>query len=105
ASTEGIVSLPADNDLPGYLDVRPFQYGGAGALLLQRVNPGMEHVFDVENQMVGFRGYDAVEAKERFEQVVETDEDCRRRNELFSYVQAEHTYERRIETLVEFLHG
>lgn len=96
ASADGILSLPADTDVSGYIDVRPFQYGGAGALLFQRWSDSLNKVFS-EDHMVKFEGYDPDIVLDLYDKYSKDREgNIEKRQAVFDYVQLEHSYKRRI---------
>ena len=45
ASSKGVIGTQMGKQIPGYLDVRPFQYIGAGALYFHEAHPNIEKFF------------------------------------------------------------
>lgn len=104
ASTGGVLGLPADNDVPGYLDVRPFQYGGAGAVLYHREVPALEKVFNPARHYIGFNGYNpeaVVDLFKRMQKPSAAAVEKRVRLSVFTHVQKHHCSINRMEDIIE----
>lgn len=105
ASVKGVLGLPADNDVPGYLDVRPFQYLGAGALLYQRKVEGIEKVFRPDIHLRLFEGYNLDKFKSVFQKFEAEGKNEDIRMSAFDHVQKYHSAEKRVKDVIDYFYG
>lgn len=107
ASSKAILGLPIGEEFKLYLDTRPFQYGGAGALIFQWGLSGYRRLFkhgeylllldnmQVEELSKLYRYYCVDHPKEGF--II--------RERMFNFMQTYHNYRNRVKDVVDILEG
>lgn len=106
ASATAVLGVGLRYDIGGYIDVRPFQYLGAGALLITHEYKGMSRVFEYGKHLVVFNGYDVDTVKMLLEYYVENKEEATRiRKDGFEYTQRCHNYTIRVGDVIDVLEG
>lgn len=105
ASSDTIIGVHQGWDIPGYLDTRPFQYIGAGALYFHDRCEAIEQYF---HDGVHYVGYERKNLDSFFEQynyyvIDHHDEGQRIRQTGFNYCQKEHNAMIRIKQAIEWL--
>jgi hypothetical protein len=105
ASSKVVLGVCAGYDRYGYMDVRPFQYPGAGGFLLQRKYAGMEKVFENKKHLVWFDTDDP----DRFNEIYTTwmnspDYIDKIRKQGFEFCQKHHSMKRRVEDVIKIVY-
>lgn len=105
-SVKAILGVGLRYDIEGYIDVRPFQYVGAGALLITHVYKGMEKVFSYGKHLVTFEGYDVEKVISLYEWACKNKEKVFRiRLAGFEFVQRRHSWEIRVKDAIDTIEG
>jgi hypothetical protein len=102
ASAKCILGLCVGYEIPGYMDVRPFQYLGSGACMIMRRYPDMDHLIP-DHLYYPIHGYDKVDAyivKDHWEEILKTDT-MPMRKEAFRWVQNYHSCEVRMAEVLQ----
>lgn len=101
-SAECILGLCVGYEIPGYIDVRPFQYLGSGACMIMRKYPNMEHIIpdDLYYPFYGYTQEDVYEVKEIWKRILQTDTLPMRRK-AFDYIQQNHSCEVRMAEVID----
>jgi hypothetical protein len=89
-----------------FLEVRPFQYGGSGAVMIIRKFKNMDDIIP-ENLYYPINGYDVEDAKQvknhwKHIQKIDT---SKLREQMFNFIQTYHSSEVRMKQTVEILEG
>ena len=103
-SARCILGLCTGYDIPGYLDVRPFQYLGTGACMIMRKFPGMESLIP-DNLYYGFNSYDETgvnQAANHYNKICKTNTSLMQQK-AFDYIQQNHSCKVRIAYVLEKL--
>ena len=102
ASARCILGLCVGYEIPGYMDVRPFQYLGSGACMIMRKYPNTEHIIpdDLYYPIHGYDHADVLAVKALHEKIWKTDT-MPMRKKAFEYVQAYHSCKVRIAEVLE----
>lgn len=92
ASARCILGLCVGYEIPGYIDVRPFQYLGSGACMIMRTYPNTEHIIpsDLYYPIDGYGKADVYWVKKFYEDILKTD-NSQMRKRAFDYIQAYHS--------------
>jgi len=106
ASARCILGLCVGYEVPGYMDVRPFQYLGSGACMIMRTYPNTEHIIpeDLYYPIHGYDKSDALMLKGFYEEIMRTDTSQMRR-EAFKYIQAYHSCKVRMSEVLQVIEG
>jgi len=103
SSAKSILGFQMADNVPGYLDVRPYQYIGAGALYFHNESENMRKVFTPKVHYVEFT--DMEDFVEKYEYYTKTEkgdfEASIIRIEGFNYCQKHHGYINRLEKVVK----
>tara|TARA_Y100000310_G_C20697249_1_gene826589 strand:+ start:5034 stop:6008 length:975 start_codon:yes stop_codon:yes gene_type:complete len=106
ASAKAILGVCAGYNILGYMDVRPFQYPGAGAFLLQRKYSNMELVFENNKHMVWFNHDNSNEFINLYKQWLTKPKEIQRiREEGFKFCQKHHSMKRRMEDVINIVYN
>jgi len=106
ASAMAILGVCAGYDIRGYMDVRPFQYPGAGAFLLQRYYSEMEKVFILDKHMVVFKKDDPELVHHLYKEYMARPERVKRIREAgFNFCQAHHSMYHRVKDVIDITYG
>lgn len=106
ATAKAVFGMGLQYDIDGYIDVRPFQYCGAGALLITHNYKGMEKVFENGKHLVAFEGYDVDNVVQLYSHYRENAEKADRiRRTGFEYVQRCHNWEVRVQDAIDTIEG
>jgi hypothetical protein len=100
-----ILGLSTGYDVDGYMDVRPFQYLGAGAIMIMRKFNGMEKLIP-DDLYFPFHSYgDATVVKNLWERIQELKKSGleSRQEKIFKYMQQNHSSKVRMRRLVKIL--
>jgi len=92
ASARCILGLCVGYEIPGYIDVRPFQYLGSGACMIMRTYPNTDWILpeDLYYSIDGYDMSDAYLVKGFHEEILKTDTTAMRKN-AFQYIQEQHS--------------
>ena len=104
SSAKCILGLCTGYDIDGYIDVRPFQYLGAGAFMIIRKFKGMDDIIP-DDIYIPFNGYtdsDVDFVKEKFEYWKNQDT-SEIRIRAFNYIQRNHSSKIRIKNIIDVL--
>lgn len=105
-SAKAILGVGLQYDIEGYIDVRPFQYGGAGAFLITHVYNGMDKVFDYGRHFITFEGYDVQNVIDLYNYYQEDLQKVKMiRKRVFEYVQKCHSWEIRVQDAIDTIEG
>jgi len=107
ASATAILGVCAGYDIPGYADVRPYQYPGAGGVLFQRYYLGLEEIFLDGKHMIFFYDDDPSNFEELYNKWVFGEFSSLLssiRQEAFSFLQRYHTYANRIKDVLNIVY-
>tara|TARA_Y100000310_G_C20617074_1_gene781197 strand:+ start:56 stop:1033 length:978 start_codon:yes stop_codon:yes gene_type:complete len=105
ASSEAVLGVCTGYDRYGYIDVRPFQYPGAGAFLLQRYYKGMEKVFKQREHMVWFDNDNPDNFVEIYNEWINHSEYTKVvRQQGFTFCQKHHSMKRRVEDVIKIVY-
>jgi hypothetical protein len=102
ASARCILGLCVGYEIPGYIDVRPFQYLGSGACMIMRKYPNTEDIIPDE-LYYPIHGYDEEDANQVYYywQEIKKTNTMPMRQEAFNYIQAYHNCKVRIAEVLE----
>jgi len=98
-----ILGLCTGYDIDGFIDVRPFQYMGAGALMIARKFKGMDEVIP-DDLYYSFDSYDDAEVvKNHWKRIEFTGDEIlnKKREQIFKYMQQNHSSKVRIKWVME----
>lgn len=106
-SADCILGLCTGYDIKHYIDVRPFQYMGTGAILIARKFLGMD---DIIPQMLyypfdGYTNKDADYVKKCYEKYIVRMDNTITRQEAFKFIQKYHSAKVRIGDVISVLDG
>lgn len=104
ASARCILGLCVGYEIPGYMDVRPFQYLGSGACMIMRKYPNMEHVVPDElyYPIHGYDNSDVLKVKALYEEIWKTDT-MPMRKRAFDYIQTYHSCKVRMAEVLDIV--
>ena len=106
ASARAVLGVCAGYDIPGYMDVRPFQYAGAGAFLLQRYYLDMEKVFIADKHMVWFKHDDPAKLFDLYTEWTKRPRRVQKvREEGFAFCQTHHSMYHRVKDVIDITYG
>jgi hypothetical protein len=106
ASAIAILGVCAGYNIKGYMDVRPFQYVGAGGFLLQRYYSEMDKVFNNDEHLVWFNNDNVSDFLHIFEYYKRCKDKIKRiKNKGFEFCQKYHSYKRRVEDVINIAFG
>lgn len=99
-----ILGLCTGYDVDGYVDVRPFQYLGAGAVMIMRKFKGMDELIP-EDLYYSFDSYDDPQiVKQHWDEIQKTG-NLRLKRRVFDYMQQHHSSKVRIKQIIDILKG
>ena len=102
ASARAILGVCAGYDIGGYMDVRPFQYPGAGGFLMQRYYRGMYKVILPYEHMIVFKSDDPAEFIELYRKWMDKPQEIERiRWAAFNFFQEHHSYYNRMKDVID----
>ena len=106
-SAAGVLGIHQGFDVTGYLDTRPWQYCGSGALYFHDPAPAMDAFFEEGVHYVGYSKMDVNSLVEKFLYYTRERKDlgAKIREEAFKYVKAHHTAKHRIKAVFDILDG
>jgi len=93
--------------IDGYMDVRPFQYLGTGALFIARAFPGTDSIIprDIYFSFDGYENIDADKVKEYFNKISKMSDIEKHSMQLksFNYIQQNHSSKIRMKEVINLL--
>lgn len=101
SSAKAVLGFQMGEDRPGYVDVRPYQYIGAGALFFQNRHQNIDSVFQDGTHYVGFDG-SIEDFKYQFKKYALTEFGNSIRQQGFMFCQTYHSYKQRMEDVIDF---
>jgi hypothetical protein len=106
-SASTILGIQQGFNVVGYLDTRPFQYIGAGALYFHDKSPAMDLFFEEGKHYVGYNRFDVDSVVEKYYYYMKDNRELgnKIREEGFRYVQAHHTAKHRVKMVIDILEG
>jgi hypothetical protein len=106
-SAECILGFQMGLDIPGYLDVRPFQYIGAGALYFHDNHPNMNKVFIPGVHYVSFERDNVNDFVRKYIHYVENfpEQGMAIKKTGFDYCQKYHSYKERMAAVISLIEG
>lgn len=107
SSSKGVLGFQMGLDVPGYLDVRPFQYIGAGALYFQDKHPHIDTIFSDKIHYVGFDRDNVEDFMDKYNHFVNkrpSEGDFIRRNG-FNFCQKFHSTKNRVQKVIDIYKG
>ena len=107
SSAWAILGLCTGYDIDGYIDVRPFQYMGAGAVMITRRFKGMDNVIppDLYFPFDGYTPDDAEFVRECYKQKCYYNGNGKMREKAFKYIQQHHSSKVRLLDIMEAVNG
>lgn len=103
-SAQGVLGLQMGLDMPGYQDVRPFQFIGAGALYFHDKHPNMDMFFKDGKHYVSFKRDDAKDFYEKWKRYAQNQEESMKiRLAGFKYCQRYHSSKERMRQIFNIL--
>jgi hypothetical protein len=107
ASANAVLDVQMRADIPLYLNVRPYQYIGAGALFFHDRTEQIRHVFEEGNHFVGYETGDVESFMDGYRYYVNQQphlaDEIRRKG--FEYCQKYHSTEERVKFVIDLLKG
>lgn len=106
-SAKCILGLCTGYDIDHYIDVRPFQYMGTGAVLIARKFKHMDDIIP-EYLYYPFNGYsnsDADYVKKMYEKFIKNSDNSLTREEAFKFIQKYHSAKVRMSDVINVLDG
>lgn len=103
SSAWAILGLCTGYDIDGYIDVRPFQYLGAGAVMISRKFKGMDDIIPPD-LYYSFNSYSSVGAefvKECYNKKCYQKSNIEMRHRAFNYMQQNHSSKVRLKAIME----
>jgi hypothetical protein len=101
ASAQAILGFQMGRNIEGYIDVRPYQYIGAGALFFQDRHPNIEEVFIDGRHLVLFS--DCNDFLDKYKAYAGYSDTIRKNG--FKYCQEKHSYEVRVQMAIDVWRG
>lgn len=105
ASAKAVLGFQMGSNIPGYQDVRPWQYCGAGALYFHDRNPVIERFFKNGVHYVGFERDNIDDFMDKYNHYVvnhpETGNEIRQ--QAFEYIQTYHSAKERMKQVFNIL--
>jgi hypothetical protein len=101
-SAKCILGLCVGYEIPGYMDVRPFQYLGTGAFMIMRKFNGMD-AYIPDDLYVGFQTYDEPQYVKKMWERYKDRDTSNMRKMAFDYVQANHSSKIRIANVLKII--
>lgn len=107
SSAEIVLGINQGMRVPGYLDTRPFQYIGAGALFFMDPSPAMDLFFEPGVHYVPYARHSVEDflSQREYYFVHNRDKVKEIRKEGFSYVQEHHSAKRRVQMAIDAVLG
>jgi hypothetical protein len=104
-SASAVIGINQGFNVSGYLDTRPFQYIGAGALFFMDPSPSMDLFFEPSVHYAPYKRHDQFDFMEKFEYYTEhhMDKNKEIRKAGFEYVQKWHSAKRRVQMVIDIL--
>ena len=104
-SADGVLGFQMGLNIPGYLDVRPWQFIGAGALYFHDHHPHMDKFFTSGEHYVGFERDNVQDFIIKFEHYTKSEENIKIRKAGFEYCQEYHNSKSRIKGVLDIYNG
>lgn len=101
-SAKCILGLCVGYEIPGYMDVRPFQYLGTGAFMIMRKFNGMDN-FIPDDLYVPFYNYDEPQYVKQLWEKWQHKDTSEMRRKAFEYIQENHSSMRRIQNILRLV--
>ena len=107
SSADCVLGFQMGLDIPGYLDVRPFQYMAAGALYFHDKHPFMDKFFIPNVHYVPFERDNVDDFVGKYIYYVEQypEKAMQIKNYAFNYIQKYHSYKERMASIFSLLNG
>jgi hypothetical protein len=106
-SSHAILGLCTGYDIDGYIDVRPFQYLGTGAVLIARKFKNVDHILppDIYYPFDGYTEDDAKKVVDIYKNKCFNKENNLLRDKAFNYIQQNHSCKVRVKSILDILKG
>lgn len=104
SSSSVILGLCTGYDIDGYIDVRPFQYLGAGACMIMRKFKGMDDIIP-EDLYYSFNSYDDPNIVLDYWNMIQHTDTLPMRKQAFEYIQEHHSSKVRLKQIIDILKG
>jgi hypothetical protein len=104
ASAKGVLGFQMGLDIPGYQDVRPYQFIGAGALYFHDKHPSIDMMFQDGVHYVSFERDNVTDLYNKFKYYTEFEGE-KIRQSGFEYCQRYHSSKERIKQVINILEG
>jgi len=101
-SAKCILGLCVGYEIPGYMDVRPFQYLGTGAFMIMRKFNGMDE-FIPDDLYVPFYNYDEPQYVKKLWERYKDKDTTEIRENAFNYIQQHHSSMVRIKAVLNII--
>lgn len=106
SSSKAILGVCAGYNIGGYMDVRPYQYPGAGGVLFQRYYKGMDKVFKNKEHLIWFTDDSPKEFLKLYNECINNKGLMEKvRVEGFKFCQKYHSYKRRVKDIIDITFG
>lgn len=104
-SAKSILGLCTGYDIEHYIDVRPFQYMGTGAILIARKFKGMSDIIPdyLYYPFDGYSNKDADYVKKMHEKFIQDSDNTLTRQEAFKFIQKYHSAKVRMGDVIDVL--
>jgi hypothetical protein len=102
ASAKGVLGFQMGLEMPGYQDVRPFQYIGAGAVYFHDKHPFIDNFFEDGMHYISFQRDNAEDFYNKFR---EYNNNSKIRKESLKYCQTYHSYKERMRGVFDIIEG
>jgi hypothetical protein len=107
SSAKAVLGIHQGFNLHGYLDTRPFQYIGAGALYFHDYNPAINQFFEEGKHFIGYNRFDVNDFVEKFNYYTKENPEAgeKIRRQGFDYCQKYQTSKHRVGYAIDLLQG
>ena len=107
SSAKAVLGFQMGLEIPGYIDVRPFQYIGAGALYFHDRHKNVERFFRDGEHYVAFERDNADDFIKKYKYYVEENPELGQkiRTQGFRYCQKYHSSKERVASVISLLEG
>lgn len=99
-SAKGILGACVGYEIPGYMDVRPFQYLGTGAFMIMRKFNDMDNYIP-DDLYVPFDSYDNPQYIKELWNEWKSKDTTKMRQDAFEFVQFRHSSKKRLKKVIE----
>jgi len=106
ASADSILGMQMGTNIPLYLDVRPWQYSGAGALYFHDRCKAMDTFFKPDYHYISYERNNANHLMEQYNKyVLNKEEGSKIRKQGFEFCQKYHSTQQRVQMIIDYFEG